>query len=69
MKKKSAGRTNEKVYCAAELADEWGVTPDVIYEVFRNEPGIRLCIEIPLSVAVRVHARIMAQAADVPGSK
>jgi len=61
MKKKAAGRTNERVYCAAELAEEWGVTPDVVCTVIKDEPGVRVCIEIPLSVAVRVHARIMGQ--------
>jgi hypothetical protein len=61
----------EKHYTPAELAEIWGVDPETIRNVFRNEPGVLklgngggkrayITLRIPESVAERVHRRLAA---------
>jgi len=49
----------QRFYLPEELADEWGVSSEVIRQVFRDEPGV-LKFVIPLSVAMRVHQRLLS---------
>jgi len=49
----------ERYYLPEEIAEEWGCSPELIRKVFRNEPGV-LKFVIPVSVAVRVHQRILS---------
>jgi hypothetical protein len=49
----------ERYYLPKELAEEWGCSPELIRKVFRDEPGV-LKFVIPVSVAVRVHQRILS---------
>ncbi|MGB2668236.1 MAG: hypothetical protein WAK48_29875 [Candidatus Acidiferrum sp.] len=61
----------EKHYTPAEIAELWGVDPETIRNVFRNEPGVLklgnnngkrayVSLRIPESVAERVHKRLSA---------
>jgi hypothetical protein len=61
----------EKHYTPAELAKMWGVDPETIRNVFRNEPGVLklrndnrkrtyITLRIPESIAERVHRRLSA---------
>lgn len=61
----------EQHYTPAELAELWGVDPETIRNVFRNEPGVLklgnnngkrayVSLRIPESVAERVHKRLSA---------
>jgi hypothetical protein len=61
----------EKHYSPAELAQIWGVDPETIRNVFRNEPGVLklgnnggkrtyITLRIPESIAERVHRRLSA---------
>jgi hypothetical protein len=62
---------SEPHYTPAELAELWGVDPETIRNVFRNEPGVLklgnnggkrtyVTLRIPESVAERVHRRLSA---------
>jgi hypothetical protein len=65
---------DEKHYTPIEVAKQWGVSPDIVRSVFRDEPGV-LKIErpgtnakryystlrIPESVLVRVHTRLTSR--------
>jgi hypothetical protein len=62
---------NEPHYTPSELAKLWGVDPETIRNVFRNEPGVLklgnnggkrtyVTLRIPESVAERVHRRLSA---------
>jgi hypothetical protein len=59
----------EPHFTPAELAELWGVDPETIRNVFRNEPGVLklgnsngkrtyITLRIPESVAERVHRRL-----------
>jgi hypothetical protein len=61
----------EKHYAPAELAEIWGVDPETIRNIFRDEPGVLklgnnggkrtyITLRIPESVAERVHNRLSA---------
>lgn len=62
----------ERHYSAAELAELWGVSPQTIRNVFKDEPGVLRIIQkngskrpyttmrVPNSVLVRVHKRLSA---------
>jgi hypothetical protein len=61
----------EKHYAPAELAEIWGVDPETIRNIFRDEPGVLklgnsgskrnyITLRIPESIAERVHRRLSA---------
>lgn len=65
--------SNEKHFSPAELATAWGVSPQTIRELFRDEEGVLKIgsngtrtrrgyktLRIPESVADRVHTRLAA---------
>jgi hypothetical protein len=67
---------DERHYAPADLAKAWGVSTDLIRDVFRDEPGVLrfanpatrtkrgyATIRIPESVAQRVHTKLSAIAA------
>jgi hypothetical protein len=61
-------RALQKHYSAAEVAEVWGVSVDLIRQVFRQEPdvlaldttkrGKYITLRIPESVMIRVHRRL-----------
>jgi hypothetical protein len=63
----------EKHFSPAELAEAWGLSPETIRNIFREEPGVLkygkaetrfrrgyITLRIPMSVAERVHRRLSA---------
>jgi hypothetical protein len=65
----------EKHWTPIEVAKQWGVSPDLIRSLFRNEPGVLkfdrpatrakrsyATMRIPDSVLVRVHTRMSSRA-------
>jgi hypothetical protein len=67
---------DEKHYTPIEVAKQWGVSPDIVRSVFRDEPGVlkierpgtnaKRCystLRIPESVLVRVHTRLTSRPA------
>jgi hypothetical protein len=66
-----ANLMNERHYTPQELANLWGVDPETIRNIFREEPGVvkignnnkkrsYVTLRIPESVAERVHQRLSA---------
>jgi hypothetical protein len=64
---------DEKHYTPAELAKAWGVSPQTVRELFKNEEGVLKIgsngtrnrrayktLRIPESVATRIHTRLSA---------
>ena len=64
---------DEKHFSCSELAKAWGISPQTIRELFRDEEGVLKIgsngtrtrrayktLRIPLSVAERVHSRLSA---------
>jgi hypothetical protein len=62
---------NEKHYSVAEIAQQWGISTDLVRDTFKGEPGVLKfvrpgsrvkrgysMIRIPESVLVRVHTRL-----------
>jgi hypothetical protein len=69
---------SEKHYTATEIADQWGVSADLVRSVFRDEPGVLRIdrpgtrakrsystLRIPESVLVRVHTKLSSRAAVI----
>jgi hypothetical protein len=65
----------EKHWTPIEVAKQWGVSPDLIRSLFRDEPGVLkfdrpasrakrsyATLRIPDSVLVRVHTRLSSKA-------
>jgi hypothetical protein len=65
----------EKHWTPIEVAKQWGVSPDLIRSLFRNEPGVLMfdrpgarakrsyaTLRIPDSVLTRVHTRLSSKA-------
>jgi hypothetical protein len=65
----------EKHWTPIEVAQQWGVSPDLIRSLFRDEPGVLkidrpghrakrsyATLRIPDSVLVRVHTRMTSRA-------
>jgi hypothetical protein len=61
----------ERHYTPASLAKLWGVDPETIRNIFRNEPGVLkignsgakrsyISLRIPESVAIAVHRKLSA---------
>ena len=63
----------EKHFSPAELGEAWGLSPDTIRNLFRDEPGVLkigkrerrfrrgyITLRIPQSVLERVHRRLSA---------
>jgi hypothetical protein len=58
----------EKHYAPSEIADAWGVSVDLIRDIFRKEPGVLaldrtgkgkyITMRVPESVMERVHRRL-----------
>jgi len=62
---------NEKHYAVAEIAEQWGISADLVRDTFKDEPGVLRfvrpgtrvkrgysTIRVPESVLVRVHTRL-----------
>jgi hypothetical protein len=62
---------NEKHYAVAEISEQWGISPDLVRDTFKDEPGVLRfvrpgtrvkrgysTIRVPESVLVRVHTRL-----------
>jgi len=72
----------EKHYKATDLAKVWGLSPDAIRRLFKNEPGVLRHVSnkqsskrayttllIPESVVRRVHARLSIPEQQQPSSR
>ena len=62
---------NEKHYAVAEISEQWGISPDLVRDTCKDEPGVLRfvrpgtrvkrgysTIRVPESVLVRVHTRL-----------